>query len=482
MKRFLSGINTVIFTFIFLITINPLAFAQELTALSVDELSSVAEIDYEAHVSEQGWQGSVSDGEVAGTTGQGLAIEAMAINLPDNELFNSSNVNYSVQCQNIGWVNQVSNGQVAGTIGQGLHAEAFSINLDGPAAQTYDVYYRVHSSYFGWLDWAKDGQVAGTTGINVPAEAIQIELVPKDTAAPGPVDRPAITPEYLDAVGNLEYTSHVSTVGWQDATFRNGDIAGTMGQGLPVEAFAINMNHLSGDSAIVYQAYVDGLGWMNPVSNGQVAGTVGEGKEVQAMTISLTGLDACCYDIWYQAYVENYGWLGFAKNGEISGTSGGGLRLEAFRILLQPKGAPAPGSTENAYLELHTLEINNWLWPLDGIYNISSNFGPRGGRMHEGTDILAPQGTPIRATRSGTVKVAGWYYGYGNCVVVENDYTGERVYYGHMIRVNTNVGAHVNQGDVIGFVGSTGNSTANHLHLGVLVNGSFVNALQYYGM
>lgn len=116
------------------------------------------------------------------------------------------------------------------------------------------------------------------------------------------------------------------------------------------------------------------------------------------------------------------------------------------------------------------------IWPVLG--RISSTFGPRWGRMHEGLDIAAPTGTPIRAAASGTVIHSGWLGGYGNLVVIDHG-GGLATAYAHQSAVAAGNGAVVGQGQVIGYVGSTGNSTGPHLHFEVRLNGVAQDPLGY---
>lgn len=98
----------------------------------------------------------------------------------------SGNVLYQTHIQNIGWESTWrSNGQLSGTTGRSLRLEAIRIKLDGDIANQYDIYYRVHAENFGWLGWAKNGEAAGTAGYSYRLEAIQIRTVPKGAAAPG---------------------------------------------------------------------------------------------------------------------------------------------------------------------------------------------------------------------------------------------------------------------------------------------------------
>ncbi|MGD9696803.1 MAG: murein hydrolase activator EnvC [Thermoleophilia bacterium] len=115
-------------------------------------------------------------------------------------------------------------------------------------------------------------------------------------------------------------------------------------------------------------------------------------------------------------------------------------------------------------------------WPVSG--PITSGFGPRWGRMHEGIDIAVGSGTPVGASKAGTVIVAGWNGGYGNLVVVDHG-GGISTAYAHNTSISVSVGQSVGQGQVLAYSGSTGNSTGPHVHFEVRVNGSAVNPLGY---
>jgi murein DD-endopeptidase MepM/ murein hydrolase activator NlpD len=120
--------------------------------------------------------------------------------------------------------------------------------------------------------------------------------------------------------------------------------------------------------------------------------------------------------------------------------------------------------------------------PVDFKY-ISSNFNPHRlhpilniTRAHQGVDYSAPTGTPVKASGDGRVSLAGEKGGYGNAIILEHG-GGISSLYGHLSRFakETRVGAHVNQGDVIGYVGTSGSSTAPHLHYEYRINGVHKN-------
>ena len=121
--------------------------------------------------------------------------------------------------------------------------------------------------------------------------------------------------------------------------------------------------------------------------------------------------------------------------------------------------------------------------PISGV-KITSGFGMRVhpllgySKMHEGVDFGAPTGTPIRAAGSGTIDLAGRHGGYGNTIVIEHN-SRFKTLYAHMSRFAAGIttGTHVNQGQIIGYVGTTGRSTGPHLHFEVRVADHPVNPL-----
>ncbi|WP_419505071.1 murein hydrolase activator EnvC family protein [Allofournierella sp.] len=125
-----------------------------------------------------------------------------------------------------------------------------------------------------------------------------------------------------------------------------------------------------------------------------------------------------------------------------------------------------------------------FIWPLPGYSNITTYFGGTqnlGGYItsgHKGIDVPAPKGTPILAAHDGTVKSTTGDWTYGNVVMLDNG-DGVTTVYAHMSSIAVGVGQQVSQGDVIGYVGSTGNSTGNHLHWEVQINGVRQNPLNY---
>ena len=131
-------------------------------------------------------------------------------------------------------------------------------------------------------------------------------------------------------------------------------------------------------------------------------------------------------------------------------------------------------------IESHTVQgVYLEVTPVSGI--ITSRFGNRESIRssgHTGLDIAAPYGTSIKAAASGTVTFAGYSGGYGYVVKMSHG-NGIETYYGHCSKLYVSTGDKIEAGDVIAAVGSTGNSTGNHLHFEVRVNGNEVNPQNY---
>lgn len=128
-------------------------------------------------------------------------------------------------------------------------------------------------------------------------------------------------------------------------------------------------------------------------------------------------------------------------------------------------------------IEVGTITPPTFIKPISG-GRLSSGFGARWGTVHQGVDWACSTGTSIMASCGGTVIQAGWYGGYGYCVTIQHS-NGIQTRYGHMSKVLVSVGDYVQQGEVIGRSGSTGNSTGPHVHFEIIVNGTKVNPLTY---
>ena len=155
--------------------------------------ATAVSLSYSAHVSNIGWMGAVAGGEVAGTTGRGLPLEALRLVLSDastGEPLGADAISVEAHVSNVGWQAAVGNGGTAGTTGQSRAVEALRVRLSGELSARYTVWYRVHSAEFGWLGWACDGADAGSAGYGRAVQAVQVAVLPKGDPAPGDTATP----------------------------------------------------------------------------------------------------------------------------------------------------------------------------------------------------------------------------------------------------------------------------------------------------
>ncbi|MEB3356982.1 MAG: M23 family metallopeptidase [Synechococcales bacterium] len=137
------------------------------------------------------------------------------------------------------------------------------------------------------------------------------------------------------------------------------------------------------------------------------------------------------------------------------------LNEEAAQAAAKPKGRPVKAAL-----------------PISSRFGLRPNPFGRGYELHQGIDFPGPVGTPIFATASGTVKTAEYSGGYGYHVVIDHGY-GYSTLYAHLSRLAVAAGASVNQGELIGYLGSTGRSTGPHLHYSVVLSGNAVDPMDY---
>ncbi len=301
-------------------------------------------MSYQAHIENDGWQVTVGENEVAGSTGRGLRMECLIVNLKDSN--GNNGIKYRTHISHKGWESGWrSSGQRSGTEGESKAIECVQMKLDGNLANNYQIYYRVHVSKLGWLAWAHDGENAGSVGFDTPVEAIQIKLLPKGQTEKGGVS----------ALG-FSVQGHSANIGWQTAVGL-GDTVGTTSQSCALEALVLNCLNPDGSSAVSINSHVQDIGWTGWKGSGQISGTTGKSLQMEAVQIKLTGTLAYYYDIYYRAHVGELGWLGWAVNGGSSGSTGSGLRMEALEVQIVPKGQEfATGGT--AYVENYNTQAN----------------------------------------------------------------------------------------------------------------------------
>ena len=443
-------------------------------------------IKYKAHVQNKGWLPVKNGGQVAGTTGKSLRMEAFTLT--------SSKVKFSYRAHvaKIGWQNWKSNGQAAGTTGQGLAIEAVQIKLTPEYAKKYDVYYSVHVPNRGWLGWAKNGQTAGSTGLALRTEAIKIKLVKKgakfNAGGKASLTKPAMT-----------YNAHVQDVGWQSYV-KDNCIAGTTGKAKRLEALHIKLRDFDGNNGISVRAHVAQIGWQSWKTSGQMAGTTGQGKAIEAVQINLSKSLSPFFDVYYRMHVADLGWLGWAKNGETAGTTGGGIRAEAIQIKIVNKNA---SFNRGGAAYINGADLGTLYWPVRRNGAAVMSIGTQHGQwlsingkswQHLGIDIDNAAGASWYAAYSGTIAevytgcTTNGYgdhskcspnhnetyngacnSGFGNGIVIQCNINGQTYFmqYAHMNSVaftSADKGKPIARGTYLGTVGDRGNSFGTHAH------------------
>jgi hypothetical protein len=130
-------------------------------------------IRYQAHIQNNGWQNWQNNGGVAGTEGQSLRMEALAVVMDSNR----GSIIVEGHIKNIGWQAQRGNGEIIGTVGRELQLEAIKIKLVD--LEEFSIFYQVHVQNIGWSNWQRDGAIAGTVGQSLMLEAIRIKIEKK---------------------------------------------------------------------------------------------------------------------------------------------------------------------------------------------------------------------------------------------------------------------------------------------------------------
>lgn len=312
------------------------------------EAAAPVSLSYSAHVSNIGWMGAVAGGEVAGTTGRGLPLEALRLVLSDastGEPLGADAISVEAHVSSVGWQAAVGNGGTAGTTGQSRAVEALRVRLSGELSARYTVWYRVHSAEFGWLGWACDGADAGSAGYGRAVQAVQVAVLPKGDPAPG--DTACPFKSRSDEPASITVRSHTSNIGWMSPV-GGGSVAGTTGRGLPMEALEAQLGWYGHSGSIELRGHVSNVGWQQ-WSEGH-CGTTGKSQRLEAVQIRLTGEAAEKYDIWYCAHVSGIGWLDWACNGAAAGSAGKGKAIEAVKVILVEKGGAAPGSSSKVFI------------------------------------------------------------------------------------------------------------------------------------
>ncbi len=159
--------------------------------------------------------------------------------------------------------------------------------------------------------------------------------------------------ETEESIPSVIYQGYVQNIGWAEEV-SNGDVAGSTGRGLRMEGLKISLDtELQG--SISYRTHVQNIGWQNWVSDGEYAGTQNRSLRAEAVQIRLSGEIASLYDVYYRVHVQNIGWQNWQNSGSAAGTTGQELRVEAIQIRLT-------GSLAAVYDIYYRVQVEDYGW------------------------------------------------------------------------------------------------------------------------
>ena len=350
----------------------------EAIKIKLDNLKDVS-IKYQTHVENIGWQNWKQDGEMSGTQGRSYRLEGIKIKLENTEKYS---VMYRVHVQNIGWQDWKYDGEMAGTQGQSLRLEAIEIKIidkvekgkmtvetDIPencyddtklikvtgwkmanventkieatldSTPITDIVYKERKDVvdsvngFGTI---KENPNPGfefsidTTSLTETEHKLKINLVTSE----GKILDTCTKNIKVDRKPHVQYQMHVQNIGWQ-GTRQDGELAGTEGKCLRVEALKINTINLPVGVKLKYQTHVQNIGWQEWKQDGEISGTSGQCLRVEAIRIKLEGTDK--YSVKYRMHVQDIGWQDWCYDGETAGTQTLSKRVEAIEIQIVDK-------------------------------------------------------------------------------------------------------------------------------------------------
>ena len=170
--------------------------------------------------------------------------------------------------------------------------------------------YNVHVADLGWMD----PPVNGGEMTGTVGYAIRMEAL-------------SIS---LESLKGIEYRSHIQDIGWENDYKKDGEVSGTTGRSLRLEAVQIKLNkQLSEEYDIYYRAHVADIGWMDWVMNGEVSGTTGESRQMEALQIKIIKKNN---GLSYRTHVADLGWMDWVNNGEMAGTTVEPKQMEAINL------------------------------------------------------------------------------------------------------------------------------------------------------
>lgn len=325
---------------------------------------------------------------------------------------------------------------------------------------------------------ALDAQVADYNAqiSDLETQKADLEIEISDTEA-DLIDAQAKEQEQYEAMKlHIQYSYENGNVDYLDTLFTSSDVSDIVNKSEYVEQIYNYDSNMLADLIDIRQTITEKQTQLETdlAEVKQIEEDVQENKEAVEIMIAGKQTQAANYASSIDSYEEQIKQI----EADIAATDAKIAEAEA-EWARQQAAAAAAGQEVPVYYTGGTLQ-----WPVSSGGTITSTFGPRvspggiGSTYHQGLDIACPTGTPILACESGTVITASYSSSMGNYVTIAHG-NGLTTTYMHNSSLAVTTGQQVTRGQVIAYAGSTGNSTGPHCHLGVRVNGVYVDPLPY---
>ncbi|MBR3833116.1 MAG: peptidoglycan DD-metalloendopeptidase family protein [Lachnospiraceae bacterium] len=345
---------------------------------------------------------------------------------------------------------------------------------EGKKAAAQEILDQLQSEQTNILDAIKvlDDQVAEYTAqiTELEAEKVTIEANIQTTLAELEVAKANEATQYEAMKTHIQYAYESGDVSYLDTIFSSSDVADIVNQTEYAEQvlnYDANMlNEMIEIKKTIANTQLELE--TNLAAVEEIEAEVTENKEAVELMIEGKQVQASNYAMSIEDYEEQIA----AIQADIDATNATIAEMEAAAERARQE-ALAQGQEVQIYYTGGTLQ-----WPVSTGGVITSPFGPRWGTVHQGLDIGCSTGTPIVACEAGTVIGAAYSSSMGNYVLIDHG-GGVTTVYMHNSSLCVSYGQTVSRGEVIALAGSTGNSTGPHCHLGLRINGSYVDPLPY---
>lgn len=343
-------------------------------AVPIIDADKNVQISYRSHIQNYGWQEFIYNGEITGTVGEGLRLEAFEINTSNEP---EVSVAYAVKVMNEQWSDFLPEGSTAGTVGQAKALEAITVRLEGEKAADYHIYYRTYNENYGWMDWAKNGEKSGTEGLGYQIEAIQFKVVPSNEPFEESTEEPFVK---LEDLISLRYRFYTGPEGWSEIFLPTADDTSHPKSENLIEDLEISVESPIG-LGIESSVLKNGV-WTDPAGPGRVEALEHDGS-IQGIRMELTGEKRDLFELYYRVYRAGTGWMDWAAEGFPAGSDSFHEGIHDIQMVIAPRGT-MDLPEENAFVTTNLTDIHYALYSQEiGWSPKTSDAGSETTALHE---------------------------------------------------------------------------------------------------